>query len=263
MEDDIEDDYAVAEQGRSAWRARMARRGSVFAGATLAVAVVAGLTVWGYRLTQRNASAVPVIRAALTPAKVQPEDPGGAEVAYQDITAYRAGSEREAPTDMVFAPPPERPASEDVAMAALSGEAGATATDATSPPQAAGPTEGAAPGITPVARRRPGDLMARVAAARQEASEEEKLAKLAAASSVQIQLGAYPDREQTEAMWSRIYRANADILRGRALVIQSTISGGRRFFRLRAGPFDDRIEAQNVCRALQSRGQDCLVAVNG
>ncbi len=46
-------------------------------------------------------------------------------------------------------------------------------------------------------------------------------------------------------------------------MIQSTISGGRRFFRLRAGPFENRIEAQNVCRALQARGQDCLVAVNG
>ena len=89
------------------------------------------------------------------------------------------------------------------------------------------------------------------------------LAARAAASAVQIQLGAFRSRAETEAAWARIYRANEDVLRGRALVLQSTISGGRRFFRLRVGPFRDRIEAQNVCRALQARGQDCLVAVNG
>lgn len=264
MRDDVEQDYAVAEDGRGSWRARMGRRLSVWAGAGLALAVIVGVALWGYRLSQREASAVPVIRAALTPAKVQPEDPGGAEVPYQDISAYRAGADDVAPMDIVFAPPPERPKAEDVSMAALSGEDGATATDASpSPPPQAGPTESAAPTAAPFVPARPPDLRERVAAARRAISEEEKLAKRAAASPVQIQLGAYPEREQTERMWQRIYRANEDILRGRALVIQSTISGGRRFFRLRAGPFESRIEAQNVCRALQARGQDCLVAVNG
>ncbi len=263
MRDDIEDHYVTGDEDRPAWRTRAARRASVYTGAALAVAVIAGVALWGYGLTQRDASEVPVIRAALTPAKVQPDDPGGAEVPYQDISAYRAGSDGSVPTDMVFAPPPERPSADDVAMAALSGDSGATATDATAAPEAVGPTEGAAPDIAPVFRARPADLLERVAAARQEMSEEAELAKRAAASPVQIQLGAYPERERTEEMWGRIFRANQDILRGRALVVQSTISGGRRFFRLRAGPFESRIEAQNVCRALQARGQDCLVAVNG
>jgi len=85
----------------------------------------------------------------------------------------------------------------------------------------------------------------------------------AAASQVQIQLGAFPSRDETEAEWERIFKANKDILEDRALVIQPTVSKGRWFFRLRAGPFKDRIEAQNTCRALQARGRDCLVAVNG
>lgn len=275
MRDDLDHDHGVAEAGRfAAWRARLRRAVSVWGGAGLAIAVIAGLALWGWELSRRDASEVPVIRAALSPAKVQPDDPGGAEIAYQDITAYRAGSGEAAPTELVFAPPPERPSPEDVALAALTGEA-ATATDAA---EAGGGTEsagtgnagtesartgGAAPVAAPVVRARPADLRQRMAAAKQAESEEQKLAERAAASAVQIQLGAYPEREQTETMWERIYRANEDILRGRALVVQSTISGGRRFFRLRAGPFEDRIEAQNVCRALQSRGQDCLVAVNG
>ncbi len=285
MRDEFEDDYYVAEEGaRQGWRARFAARMSTWLGAALALVVIGGLVFWGYRLGQRDAAAVPVIRAALEPAKVQPDDPGGAEIAYQDITSYSAGDGESAPSEITFAPPPERPAEEDVAPGALqdgeqetsrettsdtAGETGETivtapASDAGAEPEAsAGDGTEQAPEASPVAPARPGDLSQRVAAARLATSEEAELASRAAASAVQIQLGAFPDRELTKSEWARIYRANEDILSGRALVVQSTISGGRRFFRLRAGPFRDRIEAQNVCRALQARGQDCLVAVNG
>ncbi len=281
MRDEFEDDYYVAEDSpRQGWRGRFAERMSIWLGAALALVVIGGRVSWGYRLGQRDASAVPVIRAALGPAKMQPDDPGGAEIAYQDITSYTAGDGERAPAQFTFAPPPERPAEEDVAMGALpdgeeqtaresAGETGETIAMATTGDAGAGSGLSAgdgterAPEASPVAPTRPGDLSQRMAAARRAISEEAELASRAAASAVQIQLGAFPDRDLTKSEWARIYRANEDILSGRALVVQSTISGGRRFFRLRAGPFKDRIEAQNVCRALQARGQDCLVAVNG
>ncbi len=279
MRDEFEDDYYVADDDavRQGWGGRFAERMSTWLGAALALVVIGGLVYWGYRLGQRDASAVPVIRAALEPAKVQPADPGGAEIAYQDITSYTAGDGASAPSEFTFAPPPERPAKEDVAMGALpdgeaeqrAGEPGetsvvATAGDAGARPDAsAGDGTEQAPEASPVAPTRPGNLSQRMAAARRATSEDAELASRAAASAVQIQLGAFPDRARTKSEWARIYRANEDILSGRALVVQSTISGGRRFFRLRAGPFKDRVEAQNVCRALQARGQDCLVAVNG
>ncbi len=268
MRDEFEDDYHVAEDDpRQGWRGRFTERMSTWLGAALALLVIGGLMLWGYRLGQRDATAVPVIRAALEPAKVQPDDPGGAKIAHQDITSYNAGDGASAPTGMTFAPPPERPAREDVAMGALpdgdEGVAGAVADDAADGAGASpGEGSGQAPRASPVAPVRPGDLSQRMAAARRAISEEAALASRAAASRVQIQLGAYSGRELTKSEWARIYSANEDILTGRALVVQSTISGGRRFFRLRAGPFKDRIEAQNVCRALQSRGQECLVAVN-
>jgi len=285
MRDEFEDNYYVAEDGaRQGWRGRFAERMSTWIGAALALVVIGGLLFWGYGLGQRDASAVPVIRAALDPAKVQPDDPGGAEIAYQDITSYSAGDGESAPSEITFAAPPERPAEEDVAPGALpdgeedaaeetageaAGEPGETVDVATAGDAGAGPEATAgdgteqAPEASPVAPSRPGDLSQRMDAARRAISEEAELASRAAASAVQIQLGAFPDKELTKSEWARIYRANDDVLAGRALVVQSTISGGRRFFRLRAGPFKDRIEAQNVCRALQARGQDCLVAVNG
>ncbi len=277
MRDEFENDYYVAEdEPRQGWRGRFTDRMSTWLGAGLALVVIGGLVLWVYQLGQRDASAVPVIRAALEPAKVQPDDPGGAEVAYQDITSFTAGDGESAPSAITFAPPPERPAAEDVAMGVLedgaeepAGETDETSVVATAdeagaePEVTAGDGTAQAPEASPVAPIRPGDLSQRMASARRAATEEVELASLAAASAVQIQLGAFPDRELTRSMWARIYQANEDILSGRALVVQSTISGGRRFFRLRAGPFKDRIEAQNVCRALQARGQDCLVAVNG
>jgi cell division protein FtsN len=285
MTDEYEDDYYVGgEAVQHVWHRRYRERFSTWFGALLAVVLIVAAVVWVYRLGHRDVKAIPVIRAALEPAKVQPPKPSGTEATTETITSYSAGTEGSPPTEMTFAPPPERPAEEDVAMGALeppkpkpegpgtpqtAPDTGAeTMAQASDTPAAAAEDEpedvsALAPETSPVARGRPGDLAQRMEAARHAISEEAELASRAAASPVQIQLGAFPDKNQTKAEWQRIYRANEDILQGRALVMQSTISGGRRFFRLRAGPFKDRIEAQNVCRALQARGVECLVAVNG
>lgn len=266
MRDRYEDDYDIAEEERQpGWLARFGARLSVWAGAVLALAIIAGLAVWGYRLTQREVGAIPMIHAALTPAKVQPADSAEPGAGQRDITSYDAGGGTDTAPVIAFAPPSERPAVEDVAMGTLGQSPAAPETQPadTAAAELGGDASELAPSASPVAPVRPADLAQQMARAQSAATEEEKLSALAAASTVQIQLGAFPDREMTEAEWDRIYKANEDILARRALVIQSTISGGRRFYRLRAGPFKDRIEAQNVCRALQARGQDCLVAVNG
>ena len=120
-----------------------------------------------------------------------------------------------------------------------------------------------APSRSPVAPIRPSNLKQRVAAAAQAvADERDDLAKRAAASSVQIQLAADPNEAAMRALWAKVSKANGDILRGRTLAIQTTVSGGTTFYRLRVGPFRDRAEARNVCAALSARGQDCIVARN-
>lgn len=268
MRNDYDDDYGGAGQyGTDSNRAAAAEKLSMWAGAALGIALIGGLFFWVVGLGDRDVSEIPVIQAALQPEKVQPDDPGGAETAHQEIASYDAGKSQPPAIQVAFAPPPERPAKEDLAMGVLANQAVVTLLDAPVPTPAPSPVavsvprgEGTdlAPPISPVAPRRPADLSQRMAAV-----SAVDLADLAAASAVQIQLGAFPDRDQTKREWTRLYKANSDLLTGRALVMQSTISGGRRFFRMRAGPFKDRVEAQNVCRALQARGLDCLVAVNG
>lgn len=274
MRDDFDDEYYAADEDVQQGRlGRFGERASTWVGAALALLLIGGLVVWAYGLGKRDATAIPVIRAALEPAKVQPDDPGGAVVPHQDITSYTAGSGVSAPSEVAIGAPPERPTEADVAMGTLSATGdgagsetgGAAATDGGAQPPAGPLGDGTAfaPEMSAAAPGRPADLSERMVAAQQAITAEADLLARAAASAVQIQLGAYPDRETTNAEWAKIYDANQDVLSGRALVVQSTISGGRRFFRMRAGPFKGRVEAQNVCRALQARGQDCLVAVNG
>lgn len=365
MRDEADEIYADEEDDASPGRlARLKQGVSIFVGAALAVAIIGGAGLWVWRLSERDITAVPVIRAALTPAKVRPE--ARAEADQTRITSYEAASGAALPERVRTLPPPPGPAEEDVPMGRLAATPTLPAGAAPVAGGADGPRAGeektvaapapagaedeveeeeepAAPATEepsastlvsiPVPRARPADLVERVEALRRREAEraekarQERLARAtpptpappspatpapapptpsaaapapsstpmrpaspapatpatptrpsapppsvpkdpelaarAAASAVQIQLGAFPSRAETEAAWARIYRTNEDVLRGRALVMQSTISSGRRFFRLRAGPFRDRVEAQQVCRALQARGQDCLVAVNG
>lgn len=286
MQDRYEDEYDPAEDAPPpAWRKLVRDQVSVWMGAILALAIICGAGLWGYRLTQREAMAIPVIRAAQTEARVQPEPTAADEAAPTNVSSYDAGAPAARPVPAItFAPPPGQPSGEDVAMGTLSDEATgeaigqAPAAAAPAAPEAgpsaeptAEPSAEPAPidatALAPVLSRpapaRPADLVQRARAAQDAASQEQELAQRAAASAVQIQLGDYASRDQTEAEWQRIFESNDDILKGRALVVQPTISGGRRRFRLRAGPFRDQVEARAVCRALTARGQDCLVAVNG
>ncbi|MEO1317592.1 MAG: SPOR domain-containing protein [Pseudomonadota bacterium] len=120
-----------------------------------------------------------------------------------------------------------------------------------------------APAFVPLVRDRPADFSVRIARARASVqSSQQDLVVEAERSPVQIQLGAFPDRNVIEQEWARLRQANSDVLSGRALAVQQTVSGGVTYYRLRVGPFRDGHEANTVCQALKVRGYDCLVAIN-
>jgi len=86
-------------------------------GAGLSVFLVLGLVYWGYNLTVRDATDVPVVRALQGLSRVQPEDPGGEIVAFQGlaVNSVQAGGGAETPADQVIlAPPPVAMNEEDV-----------------------------------------------------------------------------------------------------------------------------------------------------
>lgn len=269
---------------------------STAAGTVVALGLVGVTAAWFYQLGARDVTDVPIIQAKVTPAKVRPADPGGAVAPYQNISSYSVADDAPVPAgEITLAPPPAAPARADIAMdelppvgseapddalalvrpanAAVPVPAVAPADEAPAPGAdmaelpAAAPVEGGtefAPARSPIAPVRPSDLKARMAAGARAAEQmADSLAQRAASSAYQVQLAAAPKESIVHDMWQRISAANADLLRDRALAVQTTTSGGMKFYRLRVGPFKGVNEARAVCQALKARGQDCIVARNG
>lgn len=92
-----------------------------WAGGVLSLVILGGAAWWTYELGQRDATAVPVIRALEGPAKVQPEDPGGTVAEHQglSVTSVISGTPPQRKPAAELAPAPAAPAEEDVAQGAL------------------------------------------------------------------------------------------------------------------------------------------------
>ena len=90
-------------------------------GAVLSIGLMLGMGYWGYRLAVRDVTGVPVVRAMAGPMRVQPDDPGGEEAAYQGyaVNEVQANGTAAAPADrLALAPRPTGLAPEDQAPAA-------------------------------------------------------------------------------------------------------------------------------------------------
>ena len=77
------------------------------AGAILSIALLAGMGFWGYRLAVRDVTGVPVVQALEGPMRIQPEDPGGEEAAYQGYAVnvvQGEGGAAEPATTLALAP---------------------------------------------------------------------------------------------------------------------------------------------------------------
>lgn len=209
-------------------------------------------------LLKPEISAATVTTTPAVPAPVAPVDQA-APVAQVAPVAVAAPQPAPEPT---AAPEPEVAVNPDLTRAVEEALAEAAATQP-SPGSVVGATP-QAPTASPPARARPADLAARVAdAGRAATAEAAALTVAAAQSGIKLQLGAFPSRSFTEEEWGRISRANPDLLGGRRLIIETTVTGGATWYRLRVGPFRDRAEANSICAALKARNQDCIVALNG
>ncbi|MEM8788960.1 MAG: SPOR domain-containing protein [Pseudomonadota bacterium] len=87
-----------------------------WAGAVVAVLVLAAILVWAYRLGTRDALEIPVIKALEGPARVQPADPGGTRMAHQglEVNEILGGGEAAQPSETALAPATLPLAAEDV-----------------------------------------------------------------------------------------------------------------------------------------------------
>jgi len=118
-----------------------------WAGALVSIGLVVGLGVWGWQLTMRDVSGVPVVRALQGPMRVAPEDPGGTQAPHQGLAVNRLAEGEEAapvPDQLVLAPPPVQLQELDFDNAS----AAAVAAPAPEPAAAPAPADSSVPDAT-------------------------------------------------------------------------------------------------------------------
>ena len=261
-------------------------QGSVnLAGTVVSVSLLIGLGVWGYQLTMRDVTAVPVIRALEGPMRIAPEEPGGLTTSYQGLAVNAVAAEGSAappPDRLVLAPRPVTLEEEDRPAAALQAEAVqekvAAAVDdaavdnavaqavAALPADIFAPEEPAEEPPQPASNARlSADLrpLPRPPRRTTVAPVVQPVAQPVEASSLKtgdqlVQLGAFDDAATAEREWARLQSKFGALLRARSRVIQPAESGGRTFYRLRAAGFADDADARRFCTALLAEQAACI-----
>jgi hypothetical protein len=76
-----------------------------------------------------------------------------------------------------------------------------------------------------------------------------------------VQLGAFDSVAAARDAWGEIAARFAPMLDDRPRVLEQAEAGGRAFWRLRAGGFDDLADARRFCAALVADRADCIPVV--
>ncbi len=261
-------------------------------GALASVGLVVGLAIWAWQLTVRDVSGVPVIRALEGPMRVAPENPGGDIADHQGLAVNRIseGEEAEPAAErIVLAPEPLDLEEIDLSSASLPADAGTAPSvseeetlalidrllEESVPLEPLADAEGTAtrPLIEVISSTIPGVARSQRPAVRPTGLQVASLAatpvlantdttEIAAAGLAAgtrlVQLGAFDDADTARTEWARLAQQFPDYFRDKDRVVQSAVSGGREFFRLRAHGFDDLSDARRFCTALNAQGAACI-----
>lgn len=73
-----------------------------------------------------------------------------------------------------------------------------------------------------------------------------------------VQFGAFETQDEAAAEWTRIAGRFAELMAGKSMVVESAVSGGNTFYRLRALGFDGEDDARRFCAALTAEGANCI-----
>ncbi len=269
-----------------------------YSGAALSLALILGVSFWGYKLIMRDVSGIPVVRAMEGDMRVLPDNPGGAVALHTGLAVNEVAAMGEAgglEDRLVLAPRTSGLAQEDLEAqptSEASTSLGAVAQTAVIAPVApaaefdeiAALTEQLAAGIIlpapsvdaiaatvpGVARSvrptiRPAALRivaaAPVVAAPAGATEVAVNTEIFPAGTNLVQLGAFPNPTLAGQEWDRLQARFGQLMSDRTRVIQISNQSSGTWYRLRASGFNDRVDARRLCAALQAEGTDCIPVV--
>ena len=268
---------------------------ATWSGAAMSAALIGGLVVWGWQLTIRDVSGVPVIRALEGPMRTAPQAPGGERASHQGLAVNRVAEDATdpPPQQVVLAPAEPDLAEEDLALAPPAAIESATARalpasgGSREPVRALAATDlavaealglaGDAVLVLASARSgasdvpattagwlrpepRPAPIRASLSGAGVAATQEVPLAALETGAQL-VQLGAFETADAARAAWDELAGRFDGYFFGKHRVVQPASSAGRAFWRLRAAGFEDLADARRFCSALTARQAECIPAV--
>ncbi|MTH77377.1 SPOR domain-containing protein [Paracoccus aestuariivivens] len=121
------------------------------------------------------------------------------------------------------------------------------------------PRRVAAAAATTATDAAPAAAASRPAAAPTAEPDEPAPAKVASGSTL-VQIGAFDSDALAKGEWKRVSGKFGNLFSGKSRIVQEAQSGGRTFWRLRAGGFESKDEARKFCAALIAGGIDCIPA---
>ena len=253
----------------------------IFLGTVLGVGL-AGIVSW-FILSPDYSSVqdaeIPVVRRPQAAIKVQPADPGGMEILNQDKTVYDIVEKKDSSDAKVenLLPPPEEP---KLVLADTSADSSPQAvkekeveTPAIAAPQVTADTS------AKVANSADAKLQPETQTPKEEPKEEIKIEikqpepsvvaskpkaqaqkeQAIANGSWQIQLISSPNKSAMEKAWNDLSKKYA-VLKGLPHEVETADLGSKGiFYRLKAGAFKERVEADKICNSIKSAGGSCLV----
>ncbi|MGE4527674.1 MAG: SPOR domain-containing protein [Rhodospirillaceae bacterium] len=252
--------------------ARSAKKSLLF-GALIGLAAAAGAAWYilgtGSSGTSTAPQEVPVVKSEKAPVKVRPADPGGLEVPNQDKLVYnRVDQNAVKPEVEHLLPQPAQPKDlPKVPPADKLGDGMAPLPAAPALPEAVKPVETAK--VTPPPAAKPAE--APKSAPKAEAAKPAPVAKAEAAKPAaapakagtgawQVQLAALREEASAQTEWTRAVKKAPELGKLPHQVIRADLGAKGVFYRLRAGDFANREQADALCDGLKAKGVGCVVA---
>lgn len=248
----------------------------IFLGTVLGISL-AGVVSW-FILSPDYAkiedAEIPVVRRPQAAIKVQPADPGGMEILNQDKTVYDIVEKKDSSDVKVenLLPPPEEPKLPAIA-AETETKTEITITDSpvlqnaekiiASEEQKASQAQ-AQPQVKEeikvvVKTETPAKPVEQNKPAAAAVVKQADTAPTAPAGAWQIQLISSPNKAAMEKAWVDLNKKYS-VLKGLPHEVESADLGSKgTFYRLKAGSFKDRVDADKLCNSIKSAGGSCLV----
>jgi len=267
---DIIPDRSEALEFEPIVRTRPKRR----VGVTLSLLVLiggsagAGWYYYGDTLMAGANNQIPVIRAVDGPVKVRPENPGGMAIPDRDKLVYeRLKNGGADPRVERLLPPSETP------IAPPEPKSGPTNLAETSSVNKATPEiqqkQIAAPIINPATIPKMAKPTRKITPPLPEVPIVKTAPPAAVVSSpskaYRVQLAAVRSEAVAGSEWDRLRKKNTDLLGNLTLdVVRVDLGTGKGvFYRLRAGPLKNEVDARKLCEKLSSRKIGCLIVRPG